>query len=231
MELYSKKALFMPMVNSWEDVYENFFLKCNFTCDGYEVAGFKEDSKNYFGQCWTLIEDSDAMWRIYSQDKQCVRIKTTIKKLFNSLIACSFIQHERFVGLINDTFIGKVVYKSNEELNLWMNEQKISRSNSMPNIIESLYIKRDHFQHEAEVRVIYYADEKDNKLVSNVNPPLVSFTIDPSYLIDEIAFDPRGEDSYISYCKSSLMKEFSISENKIKKSKLYDFDPFTFNII
>jgi hypothetical protein len=71
IEILLNKELAFPKVNLWEVVYENFFLKAY----SNEIAGFKEDIERYFGQCWSFIKDSDALWRIYSNDKQSVRIK------------------------------------------------------------------------------------------------------------------------------------------------------------
>lgn len=44
--------------------------------------GFRSD---FYGQCWTLKSTSDAMWRIYSPKKDAVRVRTTIRKLAESL--------------------------------------------------------------------------------------------------------------------------------------------------
>jgi len=230
IEMLNEKELVMPKVNSWDDVYENFSLKCNFTCEGDEVIGLKEDSDYYYGQCWSFIEDSDAMWRIYSSDKQSIRIKTTIRKLFDSVTSienCGII-HTEGIGIIKDTFLGAVLYKSKEQLDKWMKTQIIRRENFMPNIIDSLFIKRDNFQHESEVRIIYYAEEEDSKLKPNSNPPLVSFKIKPFDLIDEIAFDPRADESYYNTFKEYLKNKLKVPENKITKSKLYDFTPYDF---
>jgi hypothetical protein len=227
VEMLREKELVLPKVNLWEDVYENFFLKSNLLIDGDEIIGLKEDSDQYFGQCWGFIEDSDAMWRIYSCDKLSIRIKTTIRKLINALNPLHIMGSN--IGILENPWIGAVEYKSKEELNVWMKKQIIKRDNLMPNIKDSLFIKRDSFQHESEVRVVYYAeDESDSKIKPDSNSQLVSFQISPLDLIDEIAFDPRADDSYYRANKEFLTKELKVPAKKITKSKLYDFDPFTF---
>lgn len=70
--------------SSWEDVYENFFFKEKFYLAGDRVK-MEHFADHIFGQCWSTFRDSDAMWRIYSQDKKSVRIKTTISKLFDAV--------------------------------------------------------------------------------------------------------------------------------------------------
>ena len=52
-------------IKKWEDVYENFVDKedvnlLNSTKDGNMLGS------TLFGQSWTTQEESDAMWRIYS---------------------------------------------------------------------------------------------------------------------------------------------------------------------
>ena len=171
------------------------------------------------------------MWRIYSHDKLSVRIKTTLRRLFEtvtSLQNCG-ISKDSGIGIMKDTFVGAVDYKSKEELNDWAKTQIIKRNNLMPNIIDSLFIKRDNFKHESEVRIIYCAeDESDSKIRPNSHPQLVSFAISPFELIDEIAFDPRAEDSFYSAYKEHLIKELLFPGSKITKSNLYELDPFTF---
>lgn len=230
VEMLINKELVMPKVNSWDDIYENFFLKSNFSIDGDEIIGLKEDSDLYYGQCWCFVEDSDAMWRIYSHDKQSVRIKTTLRKLFgtvNSVQNCGRIMDSGF-GIMMDTFVGAVDYKSKEDLDDWKKNQIIEASNLMPNILDSLFIKRDNFKHESEVRVIYCAEESDSKIKADSTFPLVCFKINPFDLIEEIAFDPRADNSFFSDNKNYLINDLSFPENKITKSKLYELEQFTF---
>lgn len=63
----------------------------------------------YYGQCWSLTKDSDAMWRIYSNHKDGVRIKTTVGKLISEL--------EQTRGMIAVVpYFGKVKYYSKMKL-------------------------------------------------------------------------------------------------------------------
>lgn len=230
IEMFADRKLYLPKVNSWEDVYENFFLKSNFTNEGYDIIGLKKDSELYFGQCWCFIEDSDAMWRIYSHEKQSIRLKTTMRKLFATVASmenCGIIM-DSGLGPILDTFIGVVNYKSKEELDVWKKEQIIKMEEFESKNIESLFIKRDNFKHESEVRVIYCAEESDSKIKPDSIVPLVGFKINPHEFIEEIAFDPRADDSYFKAFKEYLINELKIPGNKITKSKLYDFESFTF---
>ena len=68
----------------WDDPFENFFLRSEVTGPGGEKISIENIAEDWYGQCWTLNADTDAMWRIYSHDKDGIKIRTTIRKLFNS---------------------------------------------------------------------------------------------------------------------------------------------------
>ncbi|MBQ9186697.1 MAG: hypothetical protein IJ144_02590 [Prevotella sp.] len=75
----------------WDDPYEKnisnlwkdgtLYLPNNYCC------GIKMPiSKGWYGQCWTLNEESDALWRTYTKGMQhrSVKISTTVKQLRES---------------------------------------------------------------------------------------------------------------------------------------------------
>lgn len=108
--------LYFGRVSSWEDVYENWFLKEQMVLPSGEKGSAKELIPGVFGQSWTLQEESDAMWRIYSRldrtlhdylDDTAVRIKTTARKLYNVIYA----NDEDF----NTSYIGAVKYLSQND--------------------------------------------------------------------------------------------------------------------
>jgi hypothetical protein len=69
----------------WDDPFENFYLKCKVRISKTEVASLTSISSRWYGQCWTKKRDSDAMWRIYSPNKDGLRISTTIRRLFSAI--------------------------------------------------------------------------------------------------------------------------------------------------
>jgi hypothetical protein len=79
-QLFSERRNVLVRPSKWEDPFENFILNAQGRLsDGTVIRfGFNND---FFGQCWTLQNASDAMWRIYSPNKQSVRIRTTVRKL------------------------------------------------------------------------------------------------------------------------------------------------------
>ena len=67
-EIFQENKLTLVKPRLWEDPFENFILNSTgYLADGREFQiGFRD---NFYGQCWSLTIESDAMWRIYSPEK------------------------------------------------------------------------------------------------------------------------------------------------------------------
>ena len=209
-ELFDSQRLILPQVKIWDDVYEIFFVKSRFKDQNIEYE-IDDDFEEYYGQCWSLNEDSDALWRIYSYDKRSVRIKTSI----NKVVKLFDVDRTKFNGYcwvpyLGSHYVGKVEYFSIDVL-----KQKIldliyntgNFENPLPFITASLFLKRLEFEHENEVRLIYYADADDKRLIAGKK--LISFEIDPFDFIEEIAFDPRIEESVFQVLKEGFLQRYS----------------------
>ena len=114
-ELIESNELVLVNPEMWDDPFENFFLKANAIDGQGNTVDFSNLRKMWYGQCWTKNEDTDAMWRIYSPDKNGVRISTTVRKLFNTI----YNKNDKFASL--KYFIGNVNYQTKDELNKFMN--------------------------------------------------------------------------------------------------------------
>lgn len=109
--------LYFGRVSFWEDVYENWFLKEQMVLPSGEKGDAMDLIPGVFGQSWTLQEESDAMWRIYSKvdkkqsddylDDTAVRIKTTGRKLFDVI----YTDDKDY----NTSYIGTVSYLSQDD--------------------------------------------------------------------------------------------------------------------
>ena len=77
------KVLRLDNIKKWEDVYENFVDKEDINL----LNSSREEMMPtvYYGQSWTTREESDAMWRIYSNAGSAVRVKTVYPLLFCAL--------------------------------------------------------------------------------------------------------------------------------------------------
>ncbi len=152
------------------------------------------------------------MWRIYSGDRTGVRLRTTRAKLE---VALTTYKERSSI----DFFIGDVEYLSAREVTSRISDiaKDLKREYKSRRAADALLVKRDAFDHEAEVRVILH----DQELIGQPKPkPFFRVPISADTLIDNISFDPRADDAFVKmftyYLKNSLK-----FEGTIKKSKLY----------
>jgi len=213
LEMFKTRQLILPKVISWEDPYENFFLKSKFkTTDQSKIAHLQD---SFFGLCWSLSANSDALWMIKSSDKRGVRIKTTIGKLLNVFNASNY----NFV-------IGKVEYISKKEMMAWWKSQKtVSISQELQDkTIKALFYKRDNFSHEREIRVISCCPQEAHESLIKIN------NIDCKDFIDNIRFDSRVDLNYKRENRNDISQKYGYPQERIKKSTLYDFHPVTISL-
>jgi hypothetical protein len=205
-QLFKEKINVLVSPELWDDPFENFIMKSNIRFDDGTIADI-EFCDDYYGQCWSLHKASDAMWRIYSHDKKSVRIRTTIRKLAESL---SYTLSE---WKNVQSYIGKVQYLPNKKLMDFANTV-FSGIPQPTSFAKTLLVKRPAFKHENEVRLIYM--DKDKKRDSN----LYRYTIDPHDLIDQIMIDPRLTKDEADKVKDQIIKSTKFT-GSIKRSLLY----------
>lgn len=130
----------------WEDTYENEFL------NQYRKQYMSNEimpilAQNLiFAQCWTLLKESDAMWRIYNYEKQALRIK----------IYYDSIQKLEDVCALKVNYNDKLIDFSKSELN---------QLEIMKKLIAQ---KRKAFAHEKEVRLIFVEKHYENEILSAI---------------------------------------------------------------
>src|SRR5665213_451263 len=54
----------------WADPFENFFLSRTAVQDISGSIRLENLASDWYGQCWSFYEETDAMWRIYSPTTQ-----------------------------------------------------------------------------------------------------------------------------------------------------------------
>jgi hypothetical protein len=116
IEMFESNALIFPLVKVWDDVYENFFVKSKLRENNGEIFEIDDNLEEYYGQCWSLLKDSDALWRIYSPNKQGIRIKTTLRKIINLIDYQNTYIYDSGIGITEDAFIGRVKYLSKSKM-------------------------------------------------------------------------------------------------------------------
>lgn len=212
LEMFKSKKLYMSKVSSWEDTYENFYLKQDFRVKGMMLRA-NHLADQVYGQSWTLQNESDAMWRIYSNIKKindvAIKVKTTSRKLFDAIYTDD--------ACMATTSIGLVQYLYKNELNKWLKNLNLTGAQDFgKHVVPSMYMKRKPFAHEMEVRPIVFLDH-------NAGAGLL-YDIDPNLLFDEYVIDPRLDNATATKVMTRLLKAVG-DPKKVKQSLLYTFTP------
>ncbi|GAB1443366.1 hypothetical protein MASR2M39_22060 [Ignavibacteriales bacterium] len=215
LDLIQDKTNVLVHPSMWDDPYENFLLKSKFKWNGFniDVSNLRD---RVFGQCWTLnSQETDALWRIYSPEKDGVRLKSSIKQVFAPLVAQN---NDWYIS----AYFGKVRYFNQERMKKVMQNYVLESLNfGLTNgidIIYSLMSKREAFKHEKEVRLVYRG-------TPNRSDKLHGYSINPQKFIHELLFDPRiDEQDYQNY-KEQL--QILIPKCLISHSDLYKGPDFT----
>lgn len=205
LQILEDKQLVLVKPKKWDDPFENALLASAFEMENGEKTSFAA-KESVYGQCWTLHRETDAMWRIYSANKDGVRITTTPRKLLTAL------QESDPTYQSIRCFIGRVTYLSKTEL-----LKKLGSINLMgtdgSGVAESLLYKRKEFAHEREVRLIYSG--ADDQRLGDTYP----FAVDPNGLFERLTFDPRMDPELKkAYWLAFKNKKY---EGKITASALY----------
>jgi hypothetical protein len=218
-----ERALTLVQTHKWDDPFENFLLRSTgVKPDGSEVS-LKSLHDKWYGQCWTTLEESDAMWRIYAPDQDGVRVRSSVGKLFDAI--CN--RSDPTAQLC--CFVGAVTYVDEADIAAFMSNPTAANatlfSQSGSGHASTLLVKRREFEHEHEVRVLFAANS------STVFPcgDTVSFPIDPNLLFEEAVLDPRLDDA----CAPTLENQLWTAglAVPIRKSTLYRVPQFRFPII
>lgn len=214
LDVLVKKKLTLVQPRAWDDPYENILFKRTFRLpDGTPVS--VESLRNaLWGQCWSLTVENDAMWRIYSPQKDGVKVRSTPRKLLQAIWKDSF-----DVGRIK-YFIGKVDYLSEQEIVQWFadpnNVNLLMFDNTGRGPVLALLLKRIEFYHEDEVRLVCH----DRQLATQ---SVAQFDIDPNQLFDEVVLDSRMP-PYLADTFTSTLQTLGF-KNPILRSTLYNQPP------
>lgn len=202
----NRNALVLP--TKWEDPFENVFLKADVVSATGEKGRF-DFHDDVYGQCWTLEAASDAMWQIYSREKDSVRVRTTVGKLLASL--CDL--HTEWAHV--SCFIGRVEYLTEAKLRTF-GRTVFKTFPPSEAVARSLLVKRRAYRHENEVRIICI-QPSDTKHLNGV----YSYDLEPRNVIDQVMVDGRVAHSDFLPFKRQVMAVTGLSESRVKRSLLY----------
>lgn len=189
----------------------DFLLKQNYSLPDGTPVDVVNQAAGIFGQCWTLKSDSDAMWRIYSPNKDSIRIRTTVGKLFDTLYVTN--------NNMADTYIGRVLYQNQTQIDADIQQiSPVSGQDFLHYMVNGAFIKRIEFDHEEEVRIIRLLDSHDTLLEGN----LLSFAIGRDF-IEELCIDSRTDVAQEQNYRAQLTAAGAPAAI-ITKSQLYQFN-------
>ena len=158
--------------------------------------------KNIMVNCWHLNNDeSEAMWKLYSENQKGVCIQSTVNNLIHSFSNQS--------DKINIK-IGKVTYIDFFDDNLEINSCMIDNDPLTP------LFKRTSYSHENELRAYITPNNDDNVQENNI-------PIDTKKLIDNIYISPFANNLFYSIVRT-ISRLYGIEDDKIIKSKLLEGD-------
>lgn len=210
-EIIHSKQLVLVRPKKWEDPFEDFLSRAEFTNKKGERTGFALTRK-FFGNCWTLRAECDGIWRNYASLTDGVRILTTVRNLLE------VIYDKNDDSSKISSFIGKVKYKKDEDIKQFLEDDNFIgwlTDATGKNVAKTLLFKRNEFTYEQEVRLLFSDGQKKFK-----NQDIIKFAIEPLSLIDSILFAPKMSDHLYELYKEKLIKE-GFDKTTILKSQLY----------
>lgn len=191
----------------WDDPFENFILNSDAKLPDGDTGTFAFRN-DFFGQCWSTHKASDAMWRIYSPDKKGVRVRTTIRKLIQSLDKWSG-KKAHF-----ESHIGKVKYLSSRKLVDFANNV-LFESFDASDFAKTLLVKRLAFEHEQEIRLLFFSSERQPHPGT-----MFRYAADPHKVVEQLMVDPRLEKAAAEVLKAELASRTKF-RGPIMRSLLY----------
>ncbi len=201
MSSVETKRIHLTNVNLWDDKWEVILSKLPTVNEkGERIFPLYSFYELIFGQCWSLAQESDAMWRVYSPNRTGFRITTSVEKF-------------KLIGGVKRWHLGRVTYFERIEDIL-----EKAKSNRSP--FSDALFKRSAFEHEREVRFLTHRDFLDEYKREQSH---ISLPVNPSEFIEGVTIDPRADDWYVEtitkYCE-----RIGLGTRPIKSS-LYETDP------
>ncbi|QSX79570.1 DUF2971 domain-containing protein [Agrilutibacter solisilvae] len=179
---HEQLSLVKPSVY-WQDPYENPLNREIIESDTGRRLRIPHFDEGLFAQCWSLCEESDAMWRIYSSDRRGVLVTAHAHTLLRE---CK----PQFESPLEQVYLGKVRYRSCEELRCMLESRDFLREvlrapSYSPGSASVLLYKRDSFAHEQEVRLVL------SRHVSEVPGDVAQIKVPVDRVVASVTLDPR----------------------------------------
>ena len=206
VNLVQNKNLAFVKPELWEDPFENYVFKKLESRSGQEEIvkvleelGLKDipskmlslcfNKNSVFGQSWSMLSESDALWRIYSSINNSVRISVSIENI------------EKLSETYDNFYCSAVNYKKSidlkeEVLNLFKGKDFSIFC------VKGMLTKRNSFSHEKEFRLLYVEDESHYS-DSFFREEVEKFS-DENYVIDDEFYNTLDKVNKISRGRSKI---------------------------
>ena len=210
---------------NWEDPFENFLSNIDLLKKDGKHIDLTRVKKKYYCQCWSLVEESDLLWRVYSPNNLGVRLTTSVERYFEYIKNAVEVQFDQGKNEIVTVKIGKVEYKNQSDIEAILKDPELFKKKFLDeNFPNNFLIKRKPFSSEKEVRLIL----NDFDDMYNEYPYFIIENVDFNFL-ERITFDPRIEEEVYKTKRDKIIS-LEIDENKIKKSDLYEYERLTLTL-
>ena len=219
MVMIKEKCNTLVRPSLWEDPYETNYSN---SVIATEKGDIPLCASKWFGQCWSLCEESAIMWQAFKKtDDPYVKIKVEpndlimgLKKQDNNLRIGILDYIRYFEPTIND-------YKEKLEDVITMHkwpDNFINRGISLAELypLYNLLTKREVFKHEEEVRLLLFDNSSSEEQTS------VSYSFDPT-TIDEVVVDPWTslDNNKFKQTVMELRLNLPSQTTEIRKSEIY----------
>ncbi|MBU3187672.1 DUF2971 domain-containing protein [Clostridium estertheticum] len=152
VDIIQRQVLTFVSPAEWEDPFESYLFKAVKNDEGTKkvMRILKEITPKYAqanmeilkrfefcikGQCWTNTGESDALWRIYSNNKMAIRIEVEEDK----------------INRLNNVTINEVKYSNKLSLEAELQQMRVADT---LDVRKAFCSKRSAFKHENEVRLL-----------------------------------------------------------------------------
>ena len=205
--------------SSWEDPYEMNYSNSVIHTEHCDIP---LDASHWFGQCWSLCDESAIMWQAFKKEAEpYVKIMVEAQNLTKLLvdegkeIRIAILERIRYFKPTTKDYKEKL--NDVMSLNAWPHNF-LNRGLGLAELypMYSLLTKRDVFKHEEEVRLLLFDKS------SSGNQKFVKYPFDPT-TISEVVVDPWTSlnDENFNKIKNNLSKYLPIDKTIIRKSELY----------
>lgn len=210
IDLMENSELYFSNSKNFEDKFEGEIPESYFSgwaeTSREEYLKIKEAIKsvqNVYVNCWSRFEsESYALWKIYTNPRNGICIKTTVGKLKNSL--------NNNIEVMSVKYIDSYYDKNNRIDPAFYFKEIDGKSINTP-LMETLKFKP--YEYEDEIRCIYVDDSRDNYKRFKIE--------DLNNLIEEIYVSPFASKWIYELITKLVYGRYGLNhEIKIKKSKI-----------